>query len=229
MFLAIEIVAFACFFFALRDALQRGADKVMVLAASSLFGLIIEVFFVHFYSGYSYGNFYLDPPVLGESVPLWVAVGWGTIIYVSREAAARTGMPWAAQAGWAALLALLIDLGLDPVAEAAGWWHWSRAGDYFGVPYDNFIGWLMIVGLYNLWLSALWEKWKPGLMVSDTLPPLIAIPLAAMSVAAGQVILEKVYPLIGEPATFLLLVGLCCQPWWLMPSPPVPLRHSLCG
>jgi hypothetical protein len=207
-FIAVEVVAFTMGALLLREAWMRGLHQLVLLIVSMLFGFAIEVFFVTVYSGYSYGDFLVDLPMFGHTVPLWVAVGWGTIIWGSMQATDRMGLPWGARPALDSLLAVSLDFGLDPIAEALGWWHWSRPGQFFEVPFDNFIGWMMIVGFYSLFVRSGFQLLKPGVWWKDVLVPVVALIPAALSVAGCQWLLEQVYPVLGEPLTFFILATL---------------------
>ncbi len=207
--LSIELVVLVLGAWCLVEAWRSGFDKVAILATATLFGLAIEVFFVSVYSGYAYGDFLLDVPLpwAEHTIPIWVGVGWGAVIFTAMRASDRTGIAWYLRAPLDALLAVSVDLALDPMAEALGWWHWTRDVDvtYFGVPYDNFVGWLMIVGWFSLLtrggLHLLSEDsgWRPVV-------PLPALVLAAGAVAGLQLLFDNAaYPVLGEPLTWLLL------------------------
>lgn len=207
-FLAVEAVSVTMFLLVAREAWTRGAASVSLLASAAAFGLAVEIFFVTQYAGYSYGPFLTS--IYG--VPVWVALGWGTIIWTSLAASDRMGAPWYLRPLTDGLLAVSLDVTLDPVAEALGWWHWTRPGQFFGIPYDNFIGWIAIVSFYGLSVRAMSRLGAFG-------PPLAVVP-AALAVAGAQVGLEKVYPIAGEPLTFFavasLLLGLS---WWARRGP----------
>ena len=55
----------------------------------------------------------------------------------------------------AAFLVLLLDLILDPVMVAGGYWTWSDGGRWGGVPWQNFVAWFgfaLVVFLAANWL-----------------------------------------------------------------------------
>lgn len=209
-FLLVEFSAIILLALLFWEAAKVGLHKVATLGVAVLFGMAIELFFVSQYAGYEYGNFLLDPLIGGHAVPLWVGMGWGTIIYAAMQASDRTGIPWAARAPLDGLLAVSLDLTLDPVAEALGWWHWHRPGQYFGVPYDNFIGWVMIVGFISFFIRAGYKVLKPGSWWKDLLVPVVALVPAVLAVAGCQVALDNVlYPWLGEPLTFFLVASAC--------------------
>ena len=53
---------------------------------------------------------------------------------------------------WSGLLLVVIDLILDPVAVAQGFWSFSESGRWYNIPWTNFLGWLLsgTVGSYLL-------------------------------------------------------------------------------
>lgn len=208
-FMAVEFIAFLSAGAMVYEAWRLGTAALATLFAGMMFGFAIEVFFVTQYAGYAYGDFLIDPPVWGHSVPLWVAAGWGTIIYISMAATDRMGFQWYFRPLLDGLLAVSLDLTLDPIAEATGWWHWVRPGQFFGVPCDNFIGWLLIVSSFSFFLRLGFHFFPRGLHTwRDVLIPLTATLPAVGVVAGAQVVLERVYPHLGEPLTFILLASL---------------------
>jgi uncharacterized membrane protein len=236
-FLAIELVAFVVAALIFREAWKQGVHQFVLFHVAMAFGFAIEVFFVSVYEGYSYGDFLFDIVIQGHNVPLWVALGWGTIIWTSMQATDRMGIPWGARPALDGLLAVSLDFGLDPIADALGWWSWSRPGQFFGVPFDNFIGWVLIVGSYSMAVRAGFKLWKPGQMIwRDIAIPVVSLIPSVLFVAGAQIVLEKVYPLIGEPMTFFLLVCVLLavglpfalkarttkpMPWYLLGVPAV--------
>ena len=168
---------------------------------------VVEVLFVTQFHGYEYGQFLLTIPVgQGATVPLWVALGWGAIIWTSIQAGHRSGLPWPVRPAMDALLAVSLDIALDPVAEALGWWHWIRPGQFFGVPCDNFVGWVLIVGSYSLAIQAAFQRWPAGVhRWRDILIPVGALVPSVLVVAAAQQPLELAYVVVGEPFTLFVL------------------------
>jgi uncharacterized membrane protein len=169
-----------------------------------LFGLLCELFFVFGFDGYEYGKFLLAIPVNAtETVPVWVALGWGSIVWTSMQAGTRSGLPWWAAGVYDAILALSLDFALDPLAEALGWWHWKREGQYFGVSCDNFIGWLLIVGSLSAFTRLGWEKfsaWRGAVPFAAIVPSILVI-------VAGQYGLPYLYEILGEPVTLLIFLA----------------------
>jgi putative membrane protein len=51
--------------------------------------------------------------------------------------------------------AILLDLVLDPVAHARGFWHWEAPGGFYGVPWSNYISWFIMGAFLSLFLPAM--------------------------------------------------------------------------
>ncbi|HIC88073.1 MAG TPA: carotenoid biosynthesis protein, partial [Anaerolineae bacterium] len=147
-----EAIVYALFALCLHDAWRRKAGHPAELLGGLAFGLLLEWINVTFLSGYYYGRFLL---MVGP-IPLGVGVGWAIIIYASMLTSDWLGLrPWTRPFA-DALLALNIDLSMDAVAIRLGMWVWGWppsydrwASQWFGVPYGNFFGWLMVVLLYS--------------------------------------------------------------------------------
>ncbi|WP_042202371.1 carotenoid biosynthesis protein [Paenibacillus camerounensis] len=109
----------------------------------------------HLFGSYSYSDI-LGPLVYGVPVTLgfaWIAVV-GNAVLLSRDFG---------QSGWRLLLlraaqvgfwTVLLDLVLDPVAHARGFWTWGDGGGFYGVPWSNFAGWLIAGSLLSFFVPA---------------------------------------------------------------------------
>ena len=96
------------------------------------------------FGGYSYTRV-LAPSLLG--VPLVVAGAWMILIAWTRQ------LPLPVWAG--ALTMTLFDLVIDPLAaNTLGYWKWTHAGPYYGVPLYNFAGWFCVSFLLLTLLKA---------------------------------------------------------------------------
>ena len=205
--LLVEIIAAASFLAVGWAAWSHGAREVSTLLSATAFGLAVEVLFVTLFDGYEYGRFLLRLPVGGgETVPIWVALGWGTIIWTAMQAGSRAGFTWWVRPAMDALLAVSLDIALDPIAEALGWWHWLRPGQFFGIPCDNFIGWVLIVWSYSFAVQAAFQIWPANVVRwRDSLLPVAALAPAVLFVGGSQFPLAPLYKMIGEPLTFFAL------------------------
>ncbi|MGC8761403.1 MAG: carotenoid biosynthesis protein [Bryobacteraceae bacterium] len=115
------------------------------LAAAGAGGFLSELIGVRvpaLYGSYSYTGV-LQPQVAG--VPVVMACAWVILIgYVKNRARRLRLKPWAeVLAG--ALWMTAIDLAIDPVATlAVQYWVWHQPGPYYGVPLENFLGWMLV-------------------------------------------------------------------------------------
>ena len=141
------------------DAFQskRGLRWVSTMVGGVLFGEVVEALNTHDvpFLGSAHIYCYPDLPINVLGVPFWVPLGWGGIIYAATWTAQRLKIPPIARPVAAAFLAVSIDFSLDPIAELMGFWHWQHYDvNFVAVPYDNFIGWYLIVFIYSL--TAAW-------------------------------------------------------------------------
>ncbi|MFC7045377.1 carotenoid biosynthesis protein [Halobacteriaceae archaeon GCM10025711] len=88
------------------------------------------------------------PRVFG--VPLPVLVGWPAAVYAWYRVALVVADGTVAVA-LAAVLATLADVVVDPRGVAGGYWTypetWASRPRFRGVPWWNFVGWLVLVGV----------------------------------------------------------------------------------
>lgn len=102
------------------------------------------------FGSYSYSDV-LGPLVMGVPVTLgfaWIAVVVNAFLMSGRRRSA--GSPSrVARAAETGTWAVLLDLVLDPVAQQSGYWNWSSAGGFYGVPWSNFLCWFGIGALLS--------------------------------------------------------------------------------
>ncbi|SEU13289.1 carotenoid biosynthesis protein [Paenibacillus sp. NFR01] len=109
----------------------------------------------HLFGSYGYSEI-LGPLLYGVPVTLgfaWIAVVCNAVLLCRDFGLSgwRLRLLRAVQVGsWAVLL----DLVLDPVAHARGFWTWRDGGGFYGVPVSNFGGWLIAGSLLSLFLPA---------------------------------------------------------------------------
>ena len=66
-------------------------------------------------------------------------------------------------------IAVVLDLFIDPVAVAAGYWIWLVKGTvYYGIPLLNYVGWFVLMFLTPLaWILIArqreWGYWRKGI------------------------------------------------------------------
>jgi hypothetical protein len=152
-----EISVYCLFIICLIHSLKNQGKNLAFLTGGLLFGLLLEFVDVYFLKGYTYGRFMV---MLGQSpldIPFWIGVGWGVIMYSSRLFTDNLGLSNLAAAALDAILALNIDCTMDIPAYRLHMWDWgwfaSKSdplnSQWFGIPYDNYFGWLMVVFTYS--------------------------------------------------------------------------------
>ncbi|ULO07891.1 carotenoid biosynthesis protein [Paenibacillus sp. 19GGS1-52] len=120
-------------------------------------GMGVEWIGVHsgrLFGSYEYSNI-LGPLLFGVPVTLgfaWIAVVCGAVL-ISNDfglTGVRLSLVRALQTGF---WSVLLDLVLDPVAHAKGFWHWGSSGGLYGVPWSNFLGWFIVSAALSLSLQ----------------------------------------------------------------------------
>lgn len=102
---------------------------------------------------YSYTDL-LQPQIL--NVPVQIPLGWLMMLPPSWAAAQaitnRVDSRWkfSAFVGISALAMTAWDLFLDPMMVTWGMWAWDNPGSYFGIPWTNYLGWLLVSALITI-------------------------------------------------------------------------------
>ncbi|PSL49295.1 uncharacterized protein DUF422 [Chitinophaga niastensis] len=164
-------------------AFKKGTGHVSWLLGGLGFGLLLEYVNVATNSGYVYGHFWLMLGTPPRDIPICIGCGWAVIIYSSRLFTDNFSLPLWAAAALDSLLALNIDMSMDVVAYRLHMWHWdwigrgypteALTGQWFGVPYANFYGWLLVVFFYSLFgrllekvsITRIWKAILPLLSI----------------------------------------------------------------
>lgn len=93
------------------------------------------------------GYFYDSQFILIGYTPLFIILSWAMIIYSSMTITNSFSFSESSKPFVDALLTVLIDLIVDVPAIRLGFWVWNSYGisdGWFGVPANNFIGWLIV-------------------------------------------------------------------------------------
>ena len=153
-----------------------GARAAGELLSLTVYGYGLERAAIAAFAAHEYPSSWRVAP---GGVPLAVVAVWAAVISAAMAIAVRRGAARPlARAAAAALLALGVDLAMEPVAVRAGLWQWTPPGAWLGVPLGNFVGWAVIVGSYTLGA----ERWAgSGRLGRETLR---RAALAVLSVAA---------------------------------------------
>jgi len=137
----------------------------------------------------------------GQS-PLWAATsiffGWigmcGSCLLIAEGLLAKPGHDLLTQPAlrWQAplltgVIAVGVDLFIDPIAVKAGYWVWFKQGTvYYGIPLLNFVGWFVLMTLAPLawlWIARQHQRslgQKVALAVAAWLPLSLAAIIVSM-------------------------------------------------
>ena len=181
-----EFCMYFLFALCIIHAIKQGIRNVSYLMGGLLFGLILEYVNVISNMGYTYGKFVIMFGTAPFEIPLCIGLGWAVIMYTARLFSDRLGLPLWSAVALDALLAISIDLSMDAVAYRLHMWHWNWKGtglnpltaDWFGVPFGNFFGWLMVVFFYSS-TSRIFEriflKQKKAIKIKLALVPVLSV------------------------------------------------------
>lgn len=121
-----------------------GLRGALALSGVALLGFAVEAVGVRFglpFGAYAYTEV-LRPQLLG--VPVAMGPAWLVLVAFANDAAGRLGLRRWPAVVFAALLTTAVDLVIDPLAaNQLGYWRWSGAGVYYGIPFTNFVGWFL--------------------------------------------------------------------------------------
>ncbi len=152
-------------------------------------------------TGFPFGNYsYLSG--LGYKiaglVPFTIPLSWFYLGFCS-YLLARSGLGnlrgWVGQVGAIAFGALMLtswDFVLDPAMSQTvmPFWYWHQPGAFFGMPYQNFVGWMGTGMVFMTVAAVLWRNQRIGLSAEQLNLPLVVylgnfVFAMVMSLAAG--------------------------------------------
>jgi uncharacterized membrane protein len=164
---------------------------------------------------------------IGGLVPFTIPLSWfylGLTSYLLARSglsalAARRGqsLGWLGQ-GVAILLGALLltswDFVLDPAMSqtAMPFWYWHQPGAFFGMPYQNFVGWMGTGTVFITVAALLWGKQAPVLRSAQLNLPL-AIYLGNFTFAAVMSIGAGFWIPLGLGLLLGVLPALLCWRW----------------
>lgn len=158
-----QIGIYATFALYLGAGLRRGPREWVPLVGTVLYAVVFEHFNMLRYA-HVRGGYYYHPAswlFIWNDVPLYIPLAWAFIVSTSRALTDEIVVQKWAKPFCDALLALLIDLSLDVIAIRLHFWTWRGIGwndAFFGVPADNFLGWLLVTFTFSLLTRALWDR-----------------------------------------------------------------------
>ena len=171
----------------LTHAFRRSRWEAMLLVTAMVCGFLLEWTNIRTSNMYFYGRFQWMLASCPDWVPACIAIAWACIVYSVMRTTALLPLSRAQRPLVCALLALVVDLALDPVAAnsvitesvkagcdvggmAAGdapglrFWTWCVTGVYdahtwYGVPLGNFFGWMAAIFGYTTATFFVENRW----------------------------------------------------------------------
>ena len=126
--------------------------------SSSVLGLSWAAEVIGSHTGILFGTYsythLLQPQIL--DVPLQIPLGWLMMMppswavagSISKGVKHRLKFPTFVVISSLAMTAW--DLFLDPMMVTWGMWGWQKSGGYFGIPWGNYLGWLLVSALITI-------------------------------------------------------------------------------
>jgi uncharacterized membrane protein len=158
------------------DALPIGINVAAILQASAVFLLVrlawgwrgaLTAFaivgfigwgaeFIGHNTGFPFGDYVytdiLQPQIAG--VPLLIPVAWFMLMpsawVMAQLIVGEERTTWLKKVAFVAVSAMALtawDLFLDPQMVGWGFWQWAEPSGYFGIPWSNYAGWLLVAGV----------------------------------------------------------------------------------
>ena len=96
----------------------------------------------------------------------------------------------------AAVIAVALDLYIDPVAVAVGYWVWQVPADvYYGIPLLNFVGWFVLMLLAPVaWIEIGRRDWSPARRIGAAV---LSLPLLGIAAIALSLVLNRLTTAAG--------------------------------
>ncbi len=132
-------------------AFHRRWNAAFILFAAVVFavGFFSEVLGVH--TGLLFGN-YSYGAALGTKVwevPLLIGLNWLMLVYTTGHISNLTRLPWVLKAILGAILMVLLDFFIEPVASRFDFWSWQGGN----IPLSNFVGWFFVALLLQVYFQ----------------------------------------------------------------------------
>ncbi|ARS36986.1 carotenoid biosynthesis protein [Pontibacter actiniarum] len=136
---------------ALLFAFHRRWNAAFILFAVVVFatGFFAEVLGVHtglLFGSYAYGE------ALGAKVwevPLLIGLNWLMLVYTTGHISNYTSLPWPVKAVFGAVLMVVLDYFMEPVATVLDFWSWQGGH----IPLSNFLGWFGVALVLHVYFQ----------------------------------------------------------------------------
>lgn len=119
---------------------------LLFLGIAFVIGVTVELIGVH--TSYLFGNYYYgnNLGLKWHGIPFIIGVNWGIMVVTSSAVVRRFELNKHVEALISAILMVLFDYILEPVAMKSDYWHWSNGE----IPIYNYICWLGVSYLLQI-------------------------------------------------------------------------------
>jgi putative membrane protein len=124
-----------------------------------VYGLLIETLSIK--TGFPYSRFVYSDMMgykIAEIVPYSIFLIWPTLVISAYSLSEFITKSRIYKIVTTVILLLLLDFVFDPVATALGFWKWEESGIYYGVPFMNFLGWVLSAIVSSIVVNLLISK-----------------------------------------------------------------------
>ncbi|MEK6947761.1 MAG: carotenoid biosynthesis protein [Nanoarchaeota archaeon] len=160
-FYLIEVFIIILYFLTL-FLIRKDKYKVKILSLATIFAIIFENFNIYLSRNDVGGYFYNTNFIFyAFDTPLFVILSWGMIILSAMLISDKLKIKEKYKPFIDAVLVLSIDLSVDTIAIREKLWFWNQyrlTEGFFGVPANNFIGWLLVAFVFCYVFRYLQEK-----------------------------------------------------------------------
>lgn len=159
-FFVIEVGNYLLTAYCLVHAWRSKRTLALIMAASMFYGWFLEYETVIKPDAlYAYHQWIVALP---GPVPLGVALSWGILIFAVWQTGGYLKLPMWARPLFCGLLAIGVDFVMDPGFVYMEFWVWAQPGPWFGIPWENYVGWFVIVSSFTLSFELGYRWFPPG-------------------------------------------------------------------
>ena len=123
---------------------KKPSQSIMILLGLYIFAILFETFAIK--TGWPYGNFYYGDSIgyrFFNTTPWTVGFAFPPILLLAYYVGQKLHQKKLYLYLVAGITAMLVDLVLDPAATTLKLWVWEKGGPFYGVPLQNFVGWVI--------------------------------------------------------------------------------------
>ncbi len=146
LFETVAFIAFGMLF--IRAMLQKHFVQAGEMVSALIFGWLLEMLDMHIWGTYHYASGFIS--IFG--VPLAISCAWAIVAHSAMRLSDAYPLSSRVRPLLDALIAVNLDIAMDPVASKLGLWVWTSpaaAHGWYGVPIDNFFGWVAAVASFS--------------------------------------------------------------------------------